>query len=474
MSENQKTPEVVMGEAFASAIAPALSGLAESVKQQGEQFKSFIDIQAETKSAKEEFEVKSKSAKEEFEAKLEAEVKSMQAQIDELSAKKSVNISGATQVKQDVSTLECKMYNNLLQSVVKNVYNPEEFKSSVDDYCDAVIGDQKTSKSIKSAFQQVKGLHNVLDYSMGGHAVGMPVYLSAVQQLRQFSPLRDFAPIQVGKERDGYVEIIKASGRAQTQSLADTAYTSSESISVLQKQIKAALYVKVADVSDHLLNFAANPQGLINVINNDLLGAIGQGIGEDYILGKFAQDGAVTEPFVPTPANAFLKSKAIQYDADINKIGYIKSGDAGGITANAINSVKSKLASLYRAGAVYYMNGNTKDAIFTLKGTDGHYIFANYQNGLSAPDTLGGIRIIIDDNMPDIAPNTFPVAFVDLSRYYKIYDALFSNGSAGSAGGLVDFMPRTGKSAVSNFIAKAFTVGFVNDPQAAVFIKIEA
>lgn len=465
MSENLKTPEAMVGEAVAHALSPVLTTMAENIK-------SVLTQQAETKSAKEEFEAKSK----EIEAKAEAEIKSvkevLQAQIDEMNAKKSVNVGGATQVKQDASTLESKMYNNLVQSIVKNIHNEEEFKSTVDEYCDTVIQDQKTSKSVRSAFQQVKSLHNILDYTMGGHAVGMPLYLSAVQQLRQFSPLRDFAPIQVGKERDGYVEITKASGRAQPQSLSDTTYGSSESISVVRKDVKAAMYVKVADVSDHLLNFASNPQGLINVINNDLLGAIGQGIGEDYILGKTAPDSAKIESFVPALSNAFLKTTAIQYDTDINKIGYIKTGSGSSITQNAIISAKSKLASLYRATAVYYMNSNTRDAIFNLR-ENGIPVFANYQNGLSAPDTLNGSRIIIDDNMPDIAPNALPIAFVDLSRYYKIYDALFSNGGSGN-GGLVEFMPRTGKSAVSNFIAKAFTVGFVNDPQAAVFIKIEA
>jgi HK97 family phage major capsid protein len=464
MSENNKSPEVVMAETFANITTPVLEKMAESIK-------SVVESNAEAKSTKEEFEAKSKEIEANCQKSIEEHKAVMEAEIKELKAKKSVNV--ATPVKQDVSTLESKMYNNLVQSIVKNTHNEQEFKSTVDDYCDAVIQSEKTSKSVKSAFQQVKSLHNVLDYSMGGHAVGMPVYLSAIQQLRQFSPLRDFAPIQVGKERDGYVEIIKASGRAQPQSLSDTSYTSTESISVFRKDVKAVLYTKVADVSDHLLNFAANPQGLINVINNDLLGAIGQGIGEDYITGRVAPDGAKIEPFIPTLNNTFLKTAAIQYDADVNKIGYIKSGDAGAITKNAIISAKSKLASLYRAGAVYYMNSNTRDAIFNLVGNNGHPIFANYQNGLSAPDILNGSRIVIDDNMPDIAANTLPIAFVDLSRYYKLYDALFSNGGSGN-GGLVEFMPRTQKSAVSNFIAKAFTVGFVNDPQAAVFIKIEA
>jgi HK97 family phage major capsid protein len=469
MSENQKTvpnPVEMMSKLVEGQIATN-----ENIKSLAEGVKSILETNAEAKSTKEAFEAKSAEMQANFTKEIEGVEAKFAAELQEVKAKKPANV--ATPAKQDVSTLESKMYNNLVQSIVKNTHNEQEFKSVVDDYCDAVIQDEKTSKSVKSAFQQVKSLHNVLDYSMGGHAVGMPVYLSAIQQLRQFSPLRDFAPIQVGKERDGYVEIIKASGRAQPQSLSDTSYTSSESISVLRKDVKAVLYTKVADVSDHLLNFAANPQGLINVINNDLLGAIGQGIGEDYISGRVAPDGAKIEPFVPALTNTFLKTAAIQYDTDVNKIGYIKSGDAGAITKNAIISAKSKLASLYRAGAVYYMNSNTRDAIFNLVGSNGHPIFANYQGGLSAPDTLNGNRIVIDDNMPDIAPNTLPIAFVDLSRYYKIYDALFSNGGSGN-GGLVEFMPRTQKSAVSNFIAKAFTVGFVNDPQAAVFIKIEA
>ena len=85
MSENQKTPEAMVGEAVAHALSPVLATMAENIK-------SVLESNAETKSVKEEFEAKSK----EIEAKAEAEIKSVKeefhARLDELTAKKSVNV----------------------------------------------------------------------------------------------------------------------------------------------------------------------------------------------------------------------------------------------------------------------------------------------------------------------------------------------------------------------------------------------
>ena len=461
----------------------------EEIKSQGEAIKSMLEMHKlnaesttkivevfQAKSVNEDFEAKLAQVKAEMEAKAAADKTEMYANLEAKFAeeKKSVNVSASTYVKPNADVLEQKMYHNLAKAVQKEEYNPQEYKSIVDDYCDIVANDSQTSKHLKSAVQAYKSIvHNVTDYSLGGFATGAPLYLGAIQQWRQFSPLRELAQVQLGKDRIGYVDIIKASGRAEVQSTDDKAYTSSESISVSRKDVKAAFYTKTADVSDHLLNFATNPQGLINLINNDILGAIGQGMGEDYILGKNAPDGAIIESFIPNINNTFIKTKPLQYDVNINKVGRTVSGNPSTITADSIISIRSKLAPIYRANAVYYMNSNTRDAIFSLKGQDGHYIFASYVNGLSPTDTINGFKIVTDENMPDIAPNSMPIAFVDLSRYYKIYDALYANDGTNN-GGLVEFMPRTQKSAVSNFIAKAFTAGFVNDSQAAVFLQISA
>jgi len=77
----------------------------------------------------------------------------------------------------------------------------------------------------------------------------------------------------------------------------------------------------------------------------------------------------------------------------------------------------------YRANARFVMNRSTQGTIRKFKDGDGNYI---WQPGLTAgqPATLMGYPVIESEDMPDIASDSFSIAFGDFSRGYLIVDRM--------------------------------------------------
>lgn len=111
------------------------------------------------------------------------------------------------------------------------------------------------------------------------------------------------------------------------------------------------------------------------------------------------------------------------------KIGYVVSGVASALsdaTNNGGDALISHYHSLkqgYRASAQWLMSDATMATVRKLKDSDGNYL---WQPGLTldAPATLLGKPIAIDDNMPAISSNTYPIAFGDWKRGYLIVDRI--------------------------------------------------
>lgn len=79
------------------------------------------------------------------------------------------------------------------------------------------------------------------------------------------------------------------------------------------------------------------------------------------------------------------------------------------------------LPSPYRQNARWLMNSMTAAAIAKFKDGDGNYLWREtYVAG--QPATLLGYPVEIDENMPDVAAGTLPVAFGDFQRGYVIND----------------------------------------------------
>jgi HK97 family phage major capsid protein len=108
-----------------------------------------------------------------------------------------------------------------------------------------------------------------------------------------------------------------------------------------------------------------------------------------------------------------------------DKIGFVLSGAAGAFDEDAPADRLIDLAyapkQIYRANGRFVMNRATEAAIRKLKDGEGNYI---WQPGAAAgqPASLLGYPVVEAEDMPDIAANSFSIAFGDFRRGYLIAD----------------------------------------------------
>jgi HK97 family phage major capsid protein len=184
----------------------------------------------------------------------------------------------------------------------------------------------------------------------------------------------------------------------------------------------------------------------------------------------------IDEAFTAREGAAFIKGNGVKQPAGIvdkakmiadasweyGKTGFVASGDNAGVSADALFNLQHALKPVYRQNGVWLMNDATLAVCRKLKDGEGNYI---WRPGLTeaAPETLLGKPVEIDDNMPDIAGNDFPVAFGDFKRAYLIVDHV--------SGVRLLRDPFTEKGFVKFYVTKRVAAG-VNNYQAVKFLKI--
>ncbi len=106
-------------------------------------------------------------------------------------------------------------------------------------------------------------------------------------------------------------------------------------------------------------------------------------------------------------------------------LGYIASGAAGAFASSNPSDQLLDLAyapkQAYRANATWVMNRKTEAAIRKFKDGQGNYIWSP---GLTAgqPATLFGFPVAVAEDMPDIAADSYSIAFGDFARGYLVVD----------------------------------------------------
>jgi HK97 family phage major capsid protein len=107
-----------------------------------------------------------------------------------------------------------------------------------------------------------------------------------------------------------------------------------------------------------------------------------------------------------------------------DKIGFILSGAAGAFAssdpADKLIDLIYALKSQFRANARFVMNRRTVSAVRKLKDADDNYLWRPGMAGEAA--SLLGYPITEIEDMPDIAANSFSIAFGDFRRGYLIVD----------------------------------------------------
>jgi len=147
------------------------------------------------------------------------------------------------------------------------------------------------------------------------------------------------------------------------------------------------------------------------------------------------------------------------------KTGYVAGGHATLLNnADKLIDLQHALKPVYRQNGTWLMNDTTFSAIRKLKDGEGNYL---WRPGLAenAPDTLLGKPVEIDDNMPDIGANTYPVAFGDFKRAYTIVDHV--------SGVRLLRDPFTVKGFVNFYVTKRLAAG-ISNYEALKFLKIAA
>lgn len=143
--------------------------------------------------------------------------------------------------------------------------------------------------------------------------------------------------------------------------------------------------------------------------------------------------GRIADKFARSEAGAFINGDGVDkpkgiltYPAADNdawawgNLGYVASGTAGGITrADAIVDLVYALGAEYRANGTFVMNSKTAGHVRKLKDNDGRFVWVD---GLAVgePARLMGYRVLIAEDMPDIADDSYGIAFGDFNAGYTV------------------------------------------------------
>lgn len=107
---------------------------------------------------------------------------------------------------------------------------------------------------------------------------------------------------------------------------------------------------------------------------------------------------------------------------------YVPTGAAGAFpaasaTVNPVDPLVDltfKLRAPYRRNARWLMNQKTAGVVRKLKDTEGRYVWTDATQGM--PAMLLGFPVELDEEMPDIAPDSFSIAFGDFQQAYIVVE----------------------------------------------------
>jgi HK97 family phage major capsid protein len=177
----------------------------------------------------------------------------------------------------------------------------------------------------------------------------------------------------------------------------------------------------------------------------------------DIIFGENEGDAFINGIGVERPRGILQYSIVANASYAWNSVGYIASGASGAFAASnpsdKLIDLVHALKQTYRNGAAFLMNDATLAGVRKLKDGQGNYIWA--PNGLTGGPSgvLLGYPVASDDNMPDIASNSYSIAFGNFKRGYQIVDR---------QGVTVMRDPFTAKPAVKFFVRKRVGGGIQN------------
>jgi HK97 family phage major capsid protein len=230
--------------------------------------------------------------------------------------------------------------------------------------------------------------------------------LTAVSPIRAIAGVRQVSgavykrPISVTGPATGWVGETAARPQTASQTLAELSYPTME------------LYAMPAATSAFLEDAAVD---------------VGQWIADEVNAAFAAQETTafVSGDGVNKPTGFLAGAPVAEENWSWGQLGYVATGNAGALPAgngsDVLIDLVYALKAGYRQNANWVMNRKTQGALRKLKDADGNYL---WQPAASADGraTFMGFPLVEAEDMPDIAADSFSVAFGDFRRGYLIVD----------------------------------------------------
>ncbi|MDF1727202.1 MAG: phage major capsid protein [Sulfitobacter sp.] len=142
--------------------------------------------------------------------------------------------------------------------------------------------------------------------------------------------------------------------------------------------------------------------------------------------------GRIADKFARAEAGAFINGDGIDKPKGFlthsvvanggwswGNLGYVATGVAGDLDADDIIELVYSLGAQYRANGAFVMNSKTAGRVRKLKDNDGRFMWSD---GLAAgePAQLMGYPVLVAEDMPDAATDSFSIAFGDFAAGYTV------------------------------------------------------
>jgi HK97 family phage major capsid protein len=248
----------------------------------------------------------------------------------------------------------------------------------------------------------------------GGFLVPTPAEREIVQRLANISPIRAISTVR---------EISGASYRKAYPVLAAAAGWVAENVARAQTNSP-----QIADMNFPAMELYAMPSATQTLLDDSALD-LEQWLAEEIDTVFAEQEGAafVNGNGAGRPMGFLAYTKTTMNALGHGKIGYLPTGAAGALpAANPSDILIDLIYSLragYRQNARFVMNRKTQAAIRKLKTSTGEYLWQPPAVA-GAGASLMNFPIVEAEDMPDIAADSFSLAYGDFRRGYIVVDRL--------------------------------------------------
>jgi len=180
--------------------------------------------------------------------------------------------------------------------------------------------------------------------------------------------------------------------------------------------------VEIAINTKEIYAMPAATQNLLDDSSVDIGAWLADEVG--IVFNEQESDAFVTGSGVDKPKGIAAYTMIADSSYAWGKVGFITSGHATLLNdMDKLIDLQHALKPAYRNGSAFLTNDNTVAVIRKFKDGEGNYL---WKPGLieGAPNTLFGKPVEIDDNIADIAANSFPIFYGNFKRAYMIVDRI--------------------------------------------------